>query len=65
MSLAKQDRLDNLDLALRLIMDGLAELYAWQEHEADSPKFAGVHQLLGRSLFDAVSSSRTHMIGTN
>jgi hypothetical protein len=50
MTLSKRDRLNNIDLALRLMMDGLEEPYEWQEHDARSAKFAAVHRTTWQEL---------------
>ena len=50
MTISKQDRFDNIDLALRLMMDGLEEPYEWQEHDANSAKFTGVYRTTWQEL---------------
>lgn len=50
MTFSKQGRLDNLDLALRLMMDGLEEPYEWQEHDGNSAKFAAVYRTTWQEL---------------
>jgi hypothetical protein len=50
MSLSEKERCENLDLALRLMMDGLGEPYEWQEHDATSPKFASVYRTTWEEL---------------
>jgi len=42
MSESEQSRLNNMSLALRLMMQDLGEPYEWQEHDAKTPKFEAV-----------------------
>lgn len=42
MSVSEKDRLDNIALALRLMMQDLGEPYEWHEHDAKTEKFEAV-----------------------
>jgi hypothetical protein len=42
MSVSEKARLDNIALALRLMMHDLGEPYGWQEHDAKTAKFEPV-----------------------
>ena len=44
MSLSNEAREENIVLAVRLMMQDLGEPYEWQEHDAKTDKFDGVHR---------------------
>jgi len=68
MSESDKKRWDNMDLALRLMMQDLGEPYEWQEHDAKTPKFAAVYpttwdELAERGRVKAWSYDRYSLTG--
>jgi hypothetical protein len=68
MSVSEKDRLDNIELALRLMMQDLGEPYGWQEHDAKTAKFGPVlrttwEELAERGLVNARTFDRYELTG--
>jgi hypothetical protein len=68
MSASEKARQENMILALRLMMQDLGEPYEWQEHGANTPKFAAVlrttwDELAERGLIKAHSFDRYWLRG--
>jgi hypothetical protein len=68
MSTSDKTRQENMVLALRLLIQDLGQPYEWQEHDAKTPKFAGVlrttwDELAERGLIKAHSFDRYWLKG--
>jgi hypothetical protein len=69
MSVSEKDRLENIALALRLMMQNLGEPYAWQEHDAKTAKFEPVlratwDELAERGLVNPRTFDRYELTGS-
>jgi hypothetical protein len=69
MSGPEKQRRDNMCLAQRLMMQDLGEPYEWQEHDANTPKFAAVDrttwdELTAQNLVKAGSYHRYRLTGS-